>query len=125
MEHFLAPALRPDQLVVMDDLGVHKPRRVRELIEDKGCELIYLSSYSPDFNPPYRRLFRRSSTSSGRSVPASRRLSSRRWVEHWEPCVQKRCGGSSLTVATAYRRSNYDRCYQFTPIRDSLKRMKT
>jgi transposase len=35
----------------MDSLGAHKPKRVTELIEDKGCELIYLSSYSPDFNP--------------------------------------------------------------------------
>jgi hypothetical protein len=31
-------------------------------------------------------------------------------VEHWEPCEQKTCGGSSLTVATAYRRSNYEWC---------------
>jgi transposase len=51
VEHFLAPALRPGQLVVMDNLGAHRPKRVRELIEDKGCELIYLPPYSPDFNP--------------------------------------------------------------------------
>jgi transposase len=51
VEYFLAPALRPGQLVVMDNLGAHRPKRVRELIEDKGCELIYLPPYSPDFNP--------------------------------------------------------------------------
>ena len=45
------PPLRPGQLVVMDNLGAHKPKRVRELIESKGCELIYLPPYSPDFNP--------------------------------------------------------------------------
>jgi transposase len=51
VEQVLAPALRPGQVVVMDNLGAHRPRRVRELIEERGCELIYLPSYSPDFNP--------------------------------------------------------------------------
>ena len=35
----------------MDNLSAHKGERVRELIEERGCELIYLPSYSPDFNP--------------------------------------------------------------------------
>jgi transposase len=35
----------------MDNLSAHKGERVRELIEGKGCELIYLLPYSPDFNP--------------------------------------------------------------------------
>ncbi len=35
----------------MDNLGAHKGRRVRELIEDRGCELLYLPPYSPDLNP--------------------------------------------------------------------------
>jgi transposase len=47
----LAPALRPSQVVVMDNLGAHQLRRVKELIEARGCELIYLPPYSPDFNP--------------------------------------------------------------------------
>ena len=50
-EHFLAPTLKPGQIVVMDNLGAHRPKRVRELIEERGCELIYLPSYSPDLNP--------------------------------------------------------------------------
>ena len=37
--------------MVMDNLGAHRPRRVRELIEQTGCELLYLPSYSPDYNP--------------------------------------------------------------------------
>ncbi len=32
-------------------LKAHKGSRVRKLIESKGCELIYLPPYSPDFNP--------------------------------------------------------------------------
>jgi transposase len=51
VEHALAPTLKAGQLVVMDNLPAHKPARVRELIEERGCELIYLPSYSPDFNP--------------------------------------------------------------------------
>ena len=43
--------LRRGQVVVMDSLTAHKGERVRELIEERGCELIYLPPYSPDFNP--------------------------------------------------------------------------
>jgi transposase len=52
LERLLAPALRrPGQVVVMDNLGAHRPKRVRELIEERGCELVYLPAYSPDLNP--------------------------------------------------------------------------
>lgn len=52
MEKVLAPSLRPGQIVVMDNLGAHRPRRLRELIENRGCELFYLPAYSPDdYNP--------------------------------------------------------------------------
>jgi hypothetical protein len=51
VERLLTPALMPGQVVVMDKLGVHHPRRIRELIVARGCELVYLPSYSPDLNP--------------------------------------------------------------------------
>lgn len=51
IKHFLAPVLRPGQLVVMDNLGAHKGVRVRELIESRGCKLLYLPPYSSDYNP--------------------------------------------------------------------------
>ncbi len=35
----------------MENLSAHKGERVRELIEGRGCELLYLPSYSPDLNP--------------------------------------------------------------------------
>jgi transposase len=50
-ERLLAPALRRAQIVVMDNLGAHRPKKVKELIEERGCELLYLPSYSPDLNP--------------------------------------------------------------------------
>jgi transposase len=51
VERVLAPAVRRDQVVVMDNLSAHKGERVRELIEGRGCELLYLPHYSPDYNP--------------------------------------------------------------------------
>ncbi len=51
VEQVLAPSLKEGQMVVMDNLGAHRPKRVRELIEQRGCELLYLPSYSPDYNP--------------------------------------------------------------------------
>lgn len=50
-ECLLAPTLEPGQIVVMDNLGAHRPKKVKELIEERGCELLYLPSYSPDLNP--------------------------------------------------------------------------
>jgi transposase len=51
IEHFLAPTLRRGQVVVMDNLSSHKGERVRKLIEDRRCQLLYLPPYSPDLNP--------------------------------------------------------------------------
>jgi transposase len=51
VEQVLAPTLRAGQVVVMDNLSAHKGKRVRELVEARGCELLYLPPYSPDFNP--------------------------------------------------------------------------
>lgn len=51
VEQALAPSLRVGQVVVMDNLSAHKGGRVRELIEGRGCELLYLPPYSPDMNP--------------------------------------------------------------------------
>jgi transposase len=51
IEQVLAPTLGDGQVVVMDTLSSHKGERVKKLIEERGCELIYLPPYSPDFNP--------------------------------------------------------------------------
>lgn len=51
VEQILTPTLRTGQVVVMDNLTAHKGERVKELIERRGCELLYLPPYSPDFNP--------------------------------------------------------------------------
>ena len=51
VEHFLAPSLREGQVVVLDGLGAHRTEKVRELIEARGADLVFLPSYSPDLNP--------------------------------------------------------------------------
>ncbi len=51
VEQFLAPALRPGDVVVLDNLGSHKVAGVREAVEAAGATLLYLPPYSPDLNP--------------------------------------------------------------------------
>jgi len=51
VEQFLAPALRPGQIVLMDNLASHKVAGVREAIEAVGARVLYLPRYSPDLNP--------------------------------------------------------------------------
>jgi len=51
VEHFLAPSLWEGQVVVLDGLGAHRTDKVRELIEGRGADVVFLPSYSPDMNP--------------------------------------------------------------------------
>ena len=51
VQQFLAPALRPGDVVIMDNLASHKVAGVREAIEQAGARLLYLPPYSPDLNP--------------------------------------------------------------------------
>ena len=51
VERVLAPSLRVGQVVVMDNLSAHKGEKVKELIEARGCKVLYLPPYSPDLNP--------------------------------------------------------------------------
>ena len=51
VEQVLVPELSPGHIVVMDNLGSHKGKAVREAIEAAGARLLFLPPYSPDFNP--------------------------------------------------------------------------
>jgi transposase len=51
LEQILLPSLTAGQIVVMDNLSAHKGARVRHLIEERGCQLLFLPAYSPDFSP--------------------------------------------------------------------------
>ena len=50
-EAALGPALRPGDVVVLDNLAAHKDARVRQAVEARGAVLLFLPPYSPDFNP--------------------------------------------------------------------------
>ncbi len=51
VEQVLCPALRPGDVVVMDNLSSHKVHGVSRLIAAAGAEVLYLPPYSPDLNP--------------------------------------------------------------------------
>jgi transposase len=51
IRQLLVPSLEPGQVVIMDQLNVHKGATIRALIEGAGCALLLLPAYSPDFNP--------------------------------------------------------------------------
>lgn len=51
VEHVLYPALRPGDVVVMDNLSSHRVDGVRQWIEKAGAQVLYLPPYSPDLNP--------------------------------------------------------------------------
>ena len=51
VQQVLAPELKPDDIVIMDNLSSHKGPVVRAAIEAAGAHLLYLPPYSPDFNP--------------------------------------------------------------------------
>ena len=51
VDQFLAPALSPGDIVVMDNLAAHKVAGVREAITAAGASILYLPPYSPDLNP--------------------------------------------------------------------------
>ena len=51
VEKILAPSLKPGQVVVMDNLSSHIGPKVRQAIQARGCQLLFLPAYLPDFSP--------------------------------------------------------------------------
>jgi transposase len=51
VEQILAPSLRPGQIVILDNLSIHLGSRVKHAIEARGCRLLFLPAYSPDWSP--------------------------------------------------------------------------
>ena len=51
VEQWLLPTLQPGKTVILDNLKVHKSAKALALIKQAGCQVRYLPSYSPDFNP--------------------------------------------------------------------------
>jgi transposase len=51
VEQLLAPSLHHGQIVILDNLSIHLSPRVKQAIEARGCRLLFLPAYSPDFSP--------------------------------------------------------------------------
>ena len=51
IQDVLGPTLRPGQLVILDNLSVHKAASIREAIAARDCDLLFLPAYSPDYTP--------------------------------------------------------------------------
>ena len=51
VEQMLVPTLAPGDIVIMDNLGSHKGKAVRQAIRSAGARLLFLPPYSPDLNP--------------------------------------------------------------------------
>jgi len=51
IEQILAPSLHAGQIVILDNLSTHTGEKVRQAIEGRGCQLLFLPSYSPDLSP--------------------------------------------------------------------------
>jgi putative transposase len=51
VEKVLVPTLKPDDIVILDNLGSHRGKAVRRAIRSAGAKLIFLPKYSPDLNP--------------------------------------------------------------------------
>jgi len=51
LQHVLVPKLRPGDIVILDNVGAHKPQTMRSLIKGAGASLIFLPPCSPDMNP--------------------------------------------------------------------------
>jgi transposase len=51
VKEVLLPTLRPGDIVILDNLGSHKSKAVRQLIRSVGARIFFLPKYSPDLNP--------------------------------------------------------------------------
>jgi transposase len=69
IQQLLAPILKPGDIAVMDNLGSHKGKAVRQAIKRAGARLLFLPPYSPDLNPIEQAFSK---------------------IKHWMRCAQKR-----------------------------------
>ena len=83
LKECLAPKLKRGDVVIMDNLPVHRVAAVREVIEEAGAKLRYLPKYSPDLNPieqAFSKLKAHLRKAAERTIPRlSRRKSQRLW----------------------------------------------
>lgn len=92
VERVLVPSLRPGQIVILDNLSVHKSARAKSLIHAAGCWLVFLPTYSPDFNPIEQAF--------AKSKQTLRRVGARSWES-----VMTAVGAALRTITAADARA--------------------
>lgn len=90
---FLAPTLKPGDIVVMDNLPAHKVSGAREAIEAVGASILFLPPYSPDFNPIEQAFSK---------IKASLRKAAARTLEALEAAI-----ADALNAVTPHECTNY------------------
>ena len=55
LEKILLPTLEPEMTLIMDNASFHKSSKIKALLDEAKCQLIYLPPYSPDLNPMEKR----------------------------------------------------------------------
>jgi DDE superfamily endonuclease len=73
VEQILAPSLSAGQIVILDNLSIHLGPKVRQAIEARGCRLLFLPTYSPDFSPIEEAFFLQSENLVARDLRARTR----------------------------------------------------
>jgi hypothetical protein len=101
-------------------LPVHKPGRVRELIEGRGCQLLYLPGYSPEYNPIEEAFSKIKEILCAEPVPGLARSCSRRWAKHYPRSASGMPRDSSSTPVTILWVNYYETRCQMSDIRTFL-----
>ena len=108
IEQILAPSLQAGQMVIMDNLSIHKGQKVRQAIEARGCQLRFLPAYSPDFSPIEEAFSK---------IKAALRRAGARTHE----ALQEAIGQALLTVTSADASGWFRHCGYPPPLTDELK----
>ena len=103
LEHVLLPELGEGRVIIMDSLPAHKPGRVRELIEGRGCELLYLPGYFLDYNPIEEAFSKIKEILRREPAPGLAKPSLRRWAKHYPRSASGMPRDSSSTLVTVHR----------------------
>ena len=104
VEQILLPTLKPDDIVVMDNLSSHKIEEVKKMIESVGAMVVYLPPYSPDFNP-IEQVFSKLKT-------LVRKLKLRKMDELWQKLGELCDVFSSEECLNYFRNAGYSKVIQ-------------
>ena len=102
VEQILAPSLHTGQIVIMDNLQAHKSARITQIIEAKGCQLLFLPSYSPDLSPIEEAF--------SKLKAALRRTGARTWE-----ALEEAIAGALLTITAQDAQGWFQHCGYLLP----------